>query len=197
MTQRLALLAIDAGRQERVLSNVPSGDAMRAMREGLVRLSEDVHALSYRLHPSILEDLGLVEALELECQHFSELGATCVDVTAQEIHEQPPREVALCLFRVAQEALQNVAHHSGARAVQVTLRPLDGGIELAVCDDGKGFDTARQRERASLGLASMRQRIGQLDGRLEIESQLGHGTKVLAWVPLKEEHREPSARAVG
>jgi signal transduction histidine kinase len=170
---------------------------MRAMREGLTRLSEDVHALSYRLHPSILEDLGLVEALKSECQHFSEMGSICVDMTAPGIREQPQGDVALCLFRVAQEALQNVSHHSQASAVQVTLRPLQGGLQLTVHDDGKGFDTMQQRVRPSLGLASMRQRIDQLDGQLEIESRLGRGTKVLAWVPLKEERREPSARAVG
>ena len=197
VTQRLALLAIDAGRQEHILSRASGGDAMRSMREGLVRLSEDVHALSYRLHPSILEDLGLVEALKSEGQYFSDMGSTRVDVTAQEIREQPPRDVALCLFRVAQEALQNVARHSGASAVQVALRPLNGGLQLAVRDDGKGFDTTRQRARPSLGLASMRQRIDQVAGQLQIDSDLGHGTTVLAWVPLKEEHGEPSARAVG
>ena len=78
--------------------------------------------------------------------------------------------MALCLFRVAQEALQNAAHHSGASAVQVTVRALNGGLQLAVHDDGKGFDPMRQRDRPSLGLASMRQRIDQLDGQLEIES---------------------------
>ena len=197
VTQRLALLAIDAGRQEQVLATEAGGDAMRAIREGLVRLSEDVHALSYRLHPSILEDLGLVEALNTECQRFSELGTARVEVKAQEIHEEPPGNVALCLFRVAQEALQNTARHSGASTVQVTVRPLDGGLELAVRDDGKGFDPLRQRGRPSLGLASMRQRVDQVHGQLEIESDPGHGTMVLAWVPLKEERREPSARAAG
>jgi signal transduction histidine kinase len=68
VTQRLAMLAIDAGRKERVLSGSAADTVMREMREGLVRLSEDVHALSYRLHPSILEDLGLIEALKAECE---------------------------------------------------------------------------------------------------------------------------------
>ena len=117
------------------------GDAMRAMREGLARLSEDVHAPSYRLHPSIIEDLGLIEALKSECQRFSELGSPRVECDGSgNSRTEPPRDVALCLFRVAQEALQNVAHHSAASAVQVTLRCLEGGLQLRVHDDGKGFD---------------------------------------------------------
>lgn len=197
VTQRLALLAIDAGRQERVLPPVAGGEAMRAMREGLVRLSEDVHALSYRLHPSIIEDLGLMEALKSECLRFSELSSARVDVKAQELDEEPPREVALCLFRVAQEALQNIARHAEASVVQVTVRPLNGGMELGVQDDGKGFDPARHRDRPSLGLASMRQRIDLLHGLLDIESDPGQGTTILAWVPLKEGRVVSSARAAG
>ena len=197
VTQRLALLAIDAGRQERVLPRAAGGEAMRTMREGLVRLSEDVHALSYRLHPSIIEDLGLIEALNSECQRFSELGSARVEVNAQDIQEEPPRDVALCLFRVAQEALQNTAHHAEASLVQVTVRPLNGGLQLGVHDDGKGFDPTRHRDRPSLGLASMRQRIDLLHGLLDIESDPGHGTTILAWVPLKEDRVDSSARITG
>ena len=197
VTQRLALLAIDAGRQEHVLPRAAGGDAMRTMREGLVRLSEDVHALSYRLHPSIIEDLGLIEALKSECLRFSELGPTRVEVRAQGLREEPPRDVALCLFRVAQEALQNSARHAEADTVQVTVRPLNGGLQLGVHDDGKGFDPGRHRDRPSLGLASMRQRIDLLHGLLDIESGLGHGTTILAWVPLKEDQVDSSARAAG
>jgi signal transduction histidine kinase len=197
VTQRLALLAIDAGRQERVLPRAAGGEAMRTMREGLVRLSEDVHALSYRLHPSIIEDLGLVEALNSECQRFSEAGSARVEVNAQDIREEPSPQVALCLFRVAQEALQNTAHHAEASLVQVTVRPLSGGLQLGIHDDGKGFDPEHYRDRPSLGLASMRQRVHQLGGSLDIESARGRGTTVLAWVPLKEERRDPSARVAG
>jgi signal transduction histidine kinase len=197
VTQRLALLAIDAGRQERILPSAAGGAAMRVMREGLVRLSEDVHALSYRLHPSIIEDLGLMEALKSECQRFSEQGPARVEIKAQDISEEPPGNVALCLFRVAQEALQNSARHSEASTVQVTIRLLNGGLQLGVHDDGKGFDPRRRRDRPSLGLASMRQRIDLLDGLLDIESDPGHGTTVLAWVPLQEGRRDSSPRAAG
>jgi len=197
VTQRLALLAIDAGRGERNLPSAAGGTAMRAMRESLIRLSEDVHALAYRLHPSILEDLGLIEALKTECERFGRVASIPVDLKAQEVPDPLPHAVALCLYRIAQEALRNVGRHARASAVQVSLRRLDGGVQLAVRDNGAGFDPAQQRDRPSLGHASMRQRVYQLNGELEVESAPGHGTTVLAWVPLKEEQSEPSARAAG
>ena len=197
VTQRLAVLAIDAGREERILPSAAGGKAMRAMREGLIRLSEDVHALAYRLHPSIIEELGLVDALKTECERFGRMASIAVEVKAQEIPEPLPHAVALCLYRITQEALRNVRRHAGASAVQVSLRRLDGGVQLAVRDNGAGFDPAQHRDRPSLGHASMRQRIYQLKGELEVESAPGHGTTVLAWVPLKEEQSEPSARAAG
>ncbi len=97
VTQRLALLAIDAGRGEHILPSAAGGKAMGAMREGLIRLSEDVHALSYRLHPTILEDLGLIEALKTECERFGRMASIPVDVKAQEIPEPAARRGALSL----------------------------------------------------------------------------------------------------
>jgi signal transduction histidine kinase len=90
------------------------------------------------------------------------------------------------LFRVTQEALRNVARHAHAGSASVSLRQLDGGLQLAVTDAGYGFDPRQQRQRPSLGLASMRERVRLLDGELDIESAPGQGTTVLAWVPLKE-----------
>lgn len=196
VTQRLALLAIDAGREERTSSG-PGGTAMRRMREGLVRLSEDVHALSYRLHPSILEDLGLIEALKSECERFSRACSIRLEATAKDIPEKLPRDMALCLFRIAQEGLRNTARHAGARQAEVRLRRLNGGLQLTVSDDGAGFDPAGGRNRISLGHASMRQRVSLLGGKLDIASSPGRGTTIQAWVPLKEERREPPARAAG
>jgi signal transduction histidine kinase len=153
----------------------------------LVRLSEDVHALSYQLHPSVLEDLGLVAALKAEGEHFTRRESIPVEVKVREIPEPVPRSAALCLFRVAQEALRNVARHARARTVEVSLHGLEGGLQLAVRDDGCGFDPAAQRDRPSLGLASMRERVHLLDGELDIDSAPGHGTTILAWVPLNKE----------
>jgi len=186
VTQRLARLAIDAGRVARGADEVSPAETMRSVRDGLVRLSEDIHALAYRLHPSVLEDLGLAEALKAECERFSRQESVSTDVTLRELPTVVPPETALCLFRVAQEALRNVARHAQARRVEVSVRALDGGLQLAVFDDGIGFDPALQRDRPSLGLASMRERVLLLDGELDIDSAPGQGATIVAWVPLKE-----------
>jgi signal transduction histidine kinase len=181
LTQRLARLAIDAGRMESA-AGAPEG--VRTLREDLVHLSEDVHALSYRLHPSVLDDLGLVEALKTECDRVARGGELRVDVKASAVPALLSAEASLCLFRVAQEALSNTVRHARASAVTVLLSSRSmSGLQLAVSDNGSGFDPARPRDHASLGLVSMRERVRLLQGELDIESTPGRGTTVLAWVP--------------
>jgi signal transduction histidine kinase len=183
VTQRLAALAIDATRMEGP-DRASADEATRSIRDGLIKLSEDVHALSYRLHPSVIEDLGLVEALRAECDRVTRSGAVTVRFNASEIPPKLPQDTALCLFRVAQEALRNAVRHAGASSVDVSVAPLDGGLQLAVSDNGTGFDAGRQAERPSLGLASIRERVNLLKGEVDIDSARGHGTTVLAWVPI-------------
>jgi len=185
ITQRLARLAIDAGRAESARDGAARNETMRDVRDGLVRLSEDVHSLSYRLHPALLEDLGLPDALRAECERFTRQEAIPVEVKLEKIPTKVPSDAGICLFRVTQEALRNVARHARAPAAKVSLRPMDDGLQLAVADTGIGFDPKQQRPRPSLGLASMRERVRLLGGELDIESAPGHGTTVVAWVPLK------------
>jgi len=180
LTQRLARLAIDAGRMESA-ANAPGGVCQ--LREALVRLSEDVHALSYRLHPSVLDDLGLVEALKTECDRVARKGELRVDVEASAVPAALSAEASLCLFRVAQEALSNAARHARASVVTVLLALSGKGLQLAVNDNGSGFDPNRPRDHASLGLASMRERVRLLQGELDVQSTPGSGTTVVAWVP--------------
>ena len=185
VTQRLALLAIDAGRKEKGLGDPVAGQAMRSIRRDLVQLSEDVHALSYALHPAILEDLGLIEALKAECARFGAVEGIPTSFRAARDIDEPARAVSLCLYRVAQEALRNVARHSSAGSVEVELRALAGKLELAVQDNGVGFDPTRKQARPSLGLAGMRQRLSLVDGELLIDRSPGGGTSIVARAPLK------------
>jgi PAS domain S-box-containing protein len=185
VTQRLAVLAIEIGRAELAAPGGAAGEAMRAVREGLVRLSEDIHTLAYQLHPSVLEELGLAEAIRTECERIGRKGR--VDLSL-EIDPRPAtvgRDAAFCLFRVAQEALNNMIRHAGARTASVTLRQMDGGLLLAVRDDGVGFDQASPGKGRHLGLASMRERVGLVSGTLDIESAPGQGTAIVAWVPVE------------
>lgn len=185
ITQRLARLAIDVGRIEGTTSETKVRGVMSEVRNGLVRISEDVHALSYRLHPSILEDLGLIEALRTECERFTRVESIPVRVTMPELPEAVSSDAALALFRIAEEALRNIACHAQASLVELTLLNLEGGLQLAVRDNGCGFDPSARGRKPSLGHASMRERVHLIGGELDIESAPGQGTTVIAWVPLQ------------
>jgi signal transduction histidine kinase len=183
VTQRLARLAIDAARVEAVLAAALPGERS-SVHDDLVRLSGDVHALSYSLHPSILDELGLEAALNAECEHVSEQGDVRIEVNVHSVPNNLPNDVSLCVFRIAQEALRNVVRHAGASVAAVTLAPKDGGLILTVNDNGHGFDSGAAGTRPSLGHASMEERIRVLRGRLQIMSKPGQGTSISAWVPL-------------
>jgi signal transduction histidine kinase len=152
----------------------------------LAKLSEDVHALSYRLHPSVIEDLGLIAALRAECDRVSRNESLRVDLDCGTVTGAVPPDVALCLFRVVQEALRNIARHAKATDVKVVMGPSDGGLLLTIRDNGAGFDKSRVEERASLGLVSMRERVHLLGGKIDIAGQPGRGTVLTAWVPLRQ-----------
>jgi PAS domain S-box-containing protein len=184
LTQRVAVLAISAGRAEVAAGDEALAASMRSLREGLVRLSEDIHTLAYQLHPSVLEELGLAEALRAECERRSRQGPLGVSLEIGPLPATVGRDAALCLFRVAQEALSNVARHSGAGAASVSLRPRDGGLLLVVSDHGVGFDSSSAGTARHLGLESMGERVKLANGTLDIRSDPGRGTSVFAWIPV-------------
>ncbi len=186
LSQRLAVLAIDVGLAEIEARDEAQASRMREIRESLVRLSEDVHSLSYQLHPSILDELGLPEALEAEAARFRRRSETGVTTRLAAATRSLGRDEALCLFRVAQEALRNTARHAGAAKVSLELRAEEGGWSLTVADDGIGFDVGAVRGRRSLGLESMRERVRLVDGRLALDSVPGRGTTIGVWVPARE-----------
>ena len=183
VSQRLAALAIDAAQYE----NSPSASAsttQHSIHQGLVRLSEDVHGLSYQLHPSILADLGLVEALNSECKRYPDEWIE-LRVNETDIPAKLPHDVALCLFRIAQEALRNASRHAKANRVQVSLSRVGQGLKLTIADDGIGFDPGEPRKGTSLGLASMRQRATSVRGKFEVKANPHGGTTISAWVPIR------------
>jgi signal transduction histidine kinase len=195
ITQRLAVLAIDVGRCERQAAAPADATLLARVREQLARLSSDVHALSYQLHPSILADLGLVEALEAEAERVRRIEGLPVELVTENVPDPMPRPVALCLYRVTQEALRNITRHAGARRARVTLRCEAGSIRLVVDDDGSGFDPDAVRRRPSLGLASMRQRVAAVGGSVRIDTGAGRGTCVEVVLPLGETGDDAAAAA--
>jgi PAS domain S-box-containing protein len=145
---------------------------------------EDVRSLAFRLRPGILDDLGLVEALELYTTDFEKrTGITCVFDRSEVpvIHDA----VATAAYRITQETLTNVARHAHAGHVIVKLFPTGRFLTLEVVDDGKGFDMADLDDVEGLGLAGMRERAVLVGGRLEICSVLNQGTRVSLKVPFE------------
>lgn len=154
------------------------------------RALDDVHGLVLDLRPSVLDDLGLFSAIRwMADRHFKPLGITfrCeVDVD-----RRLPPEVETTLFRVAQEAITNIAKHSQASSVLVQIEERGGELVFEVEDDGKGFDVAAasrpEKKRVSFGLMGMQERVELLGGTLTIESSPGEGTRLVLFVPLGRE----------
>jgi PAS domain S-box-containing protein len=186
LTQRLAVLAIEAGRLEQQLHGAPHPvlERLRHMKEQIVKLSADVHGISRQLHPSILDDLGLVSAMESECANLTQREGIAVKYESHNVPTTLPRDVALCLYRIAQEALRNIAKHAKTTEAYVALVGTDDAIRLSVWDDGVGFDPAQIHKKPGLGLASMEERVRLIRGRLSIQSDPGKGTSIEVWVPV-------------
>lgn len=187
VSQRLAQLALDTSRPGEGSSRrgpAPSSN-LHEVHQGLLRLSEDVHTLAYRLHPRFLAHLGLARALRTECERVARQHSLRVHASLESTGDSISKDAALCLFRVAQEALHNVARHSRANAVLVSMTDVADGVELVIQDHGVGFDVSLQNRTPSLGLASMRERVQAAGGWLKIESAPGRGTSITAWLPVE------------
>lgn len=185
-SQRLAIIGIGLAQLWKTLpqSNVEDRGRVQELLGGIKDLSSDLHSLSHQLHSSRLEHVGLVSALNELCKEISGKYKIEVHFTNCNVPPGIPKDAALCLFRVAQEALSNVIKHSQARSVRVELGANANGVSLRVRDDGKGFDTDRSKPDIGIGLIGMHERIRLVAGRLSVSSGNMRGTEVLAEVPL-------------
>ena len=186
LSQRLAVLAIEAGKTETALKDGQDAvlKPLRGLRDRAIQIAADVHNLSRRLHPSILDDLGLSKAVESECARFSTQEGVDLVCSAQNIPERLPRDISLSIYRIVQECLNNIAKHACARHVSVSLSESAAGLQLSVKDDGIGFDAAEVRRRPGLGLSSIRERVRLVHGRHRITSEPEKGTTIEVTVPL-------------
>ncbi len=186
LTQRLAVLAIEVGKLEQQFT--PSSELLsnklKQMKEEIVSLSTDVHDISRQLHPAIIDDLGLVDAIKSECAGFSKREGISVISEQKDIPDAIPRDVSLCIYRIMQESLRNIAKHANVKDAEVSLTCADGGIQLSVKDNGTGFNPAQIHGKGRLGLASMKERARLIRGKLSIESQPGQGTIIKLWAPV-------------
>lgn len=188
LSQRLAVLAIEAGKLEEQLKRDedPSFVNLKRIREEIVGVSADVHNLSRQLHPSILDDLGLIDALGSEISAFSTRERIQATFDAQDVPKDLPREINLTIYRITQEALRNCAKHARAEQASVSLARTDRGLQLCISDNGSGFNPSQTQGQAGIGLASMQERARLVNGQVTVTSAPGEGTRIELEVPLEK-----------
>ena len=168
---------------EEALAEHPARAALAELREHVVSALQDVRRLAVELRPAVLDDFGLVPALERLADAFAEQSEVRVDFHSALGETRLPSEVETALYRVVQESLTNIVKHANAKHISVSLARRASGVAAVIEDDGAGFDQRTVRE-GGVGLLGMRERLALIDGRLEIESRPGAGTTVVAEVPL-------------
>jgi PAS domain S-box-containing protein len=186
LNQRMALLSIEL---EQLGQKIPQrqSDLRKRVHDLWTKaceISMEIHRLSYQLHPSKLDHLGLATALKSFCGELSASQEFKVEFFYQGFPATLPKDITLCIFRIAQESLRNIIKHSGASEALVVLEKTDGEISLSVSDEGCGFDTGSQEMKRGLGFISMRERLRLVGGEITIHSQPSWGTQIDVSVPL-------------
>jgi signal transduction histidine kinase len=164
------------------LEGADSSQAVAALRQLVVETLQDVRRLAVELRPKVLDDFGLVPALERLTEGFSEQAGIAIDLEAGALTERLRPEVETAIYRIVQESLTNVAKHAGAGRVSILLTMSDGRVKAVIEDDGRGFDPNASPD-AGIGLIGMRERIELLDGKLAVESSETSGTTIAVEVP--------------
>jgi two-component system CheB/CheR fusion protein len=186
LCQKLASLALDV---ENLAVALPPPATTRARLQDLcartIKMSEEARHIAYELHPSVLDDLGLVVSLKALCDEFSKTEKMRVDFKSGKLPHLVPQKIASGLYRIAQESLRNVAKHAKAKRLSVALAVRDHGLVLSLEDDGIGFAPQAVKGKGGLGLVSIGERARIVGGTLSIESKPGDGTRISVRVPFE------------
>jgi signal transduction histidine kinase len=187
INQRLVLLSVHLGylQQSPPASPAEFAQEIGASSEQIADVVSDIQALSHRLHSTRFELLGLEAAVREFCEELSERHGVTIDLHVENIPRALSPEIGLCLYRVLQEAIQNVLKHSASRHAHASINGGFDNIDLTVKDSGAGFDPDEALRRRGLGLTSMNERLKLVGGQLSIHSQPGRGTTIHAVVPLR------------
>lgn len=179
--QSLSALLMELGNLGAV---APPGAEFRSHVESIRKLAESsvnvVRNMALLLRPSMLDDLGLVPALQWQAREISKRTGLVVTVDAESVADDLPEDLKTCIYRVVQEALHNCARHAFARSVRIQVVQESGRIRLSVLDDGQGFDSTHTR---GLGLLGMEERVTHLGGRFHLQSEPGYGTGLRIEIP--------------
>jgi two-component system, chemotaxis family, CheB/CheR fusion protein len=185
VSQRLSLLEMLLSEVDIENCNREDAGRISKAQQQLQSLNTDVRQISHHLHPAILTDLGLSEALRALVGEFGEREKMPATYTSQNLPESMPPDAATAIYRIAQEALRNVAKHAGKTHVKVALSGRDSKLQLRVMDFGVGFDLEEDTSAHGLGLISMLERARLAGGTLSVQSELGQGTTVAVDIPVE------------
>jgi len=187
VNQQLAGLSIALSNIKRRLHAGGDGSVqgeLTRLQQRTMDLADVIRNLSHELHPGVLQHVGLAAALKGHCAEFGRQHAIVITLSAADSLDGISHDVALCLYRVTQEALRNIAAHAAARQARVTLRSTGESLELVIADDGLGFDLVEAQRSCGLGLISLDERVRLIGGSLAIDTQPQRGTEVRVQVPL-------------
>ena len=194
LTQRLAALTLDLHRL-RLSHETERKDSMsvplQTMATAAEELTSDLQKLAHRLHPAILEHVGLEAAARELVEDFAAKAGLETEIMVKDLPKDIPLERATCLYRILQESFRNVQKHAKAQNVLVRIVQTARGIGLCVHDDGKGFENGTDESRRNgLGLTSMEERVKRYNGTFRVRTKPNDGTELHAWIPLQDVHRE-------
>ncbi|HVN17969.1 MAG TPA: sensor histidine kinase, partial [Dongiaceae bacterium] len=158
---------------------------IEGVQQEMLQIGTDIRHISHELHPALLQESGLPAALTAYCEEFSKVRGVPVSCETDASIEELSPGAALCLYRIAQEALGNAAKYSQARNVEVRLKRTNGHVALSVSDNGIGCAPDQLVKSGGLGVINMRERVLQLKGTFEFDSEPGRGTTVKAMVPFR------------
>jgi signal transduction histidine kinase len=190
VSQRIALLSAEIGLLRQRLNDAPKDvkDQLARVSVNAANIGSELHRFSHELHPARLRKFGLEASIRHLCDELSEARRLVVDLDISGVPPALEEDLALCLYRIAQEALHNVIKHSGASRASVVLRTDGGKVVLSVTDNGAGFDLEEVRHKDTLGLVSMKERARLVHAHLRVSSAPGAGTTIEVHLPLDSSH---------
>ncbi len=185
MQQMLAMTMMLGTAKRRIADDSEARPTLEKISDKLIEVGSEIRRMSHDLHPPILQEAGLSQAVRAYCEQFSASSGIPVVCGAGDGLDALSRGAALALFRIMQEALGNAAKHAHAARISVQLMRTGDVVTLSVSDDGAGFDRTRLSESGGLGLVMMRERASQLNGRFEFETAPGRGTAIKVEIPFR------------
>ena len=186
INQRIALLSVTLeGITRQIPESAPEvADSIQALARDTMEIGNDIQVISHRLHSSHLEYVGIVGAARSFCRELAKQQNVTISFAENGMERAVPHDIALCLYRVLQEALHNAVKHSGVEHFAVELRGSPDDLQLMVRDSGAGFDAESANNGQGLGLTSMRERVNLVNGTISISSSFESGTEVSVRIPM-------------